>query len=394
MRTIFSRGRFFLLLAIGVTGPGMEPARAQTTDTEVTEKTVLSDDLWVSPRAGGMAGALSPVADAMDAPWYNPAGIGGIHRKKGWKSTIRLLEFPYMGVAFNDNARDLISDFKQPGAGSDPMVTSAVLDANQGKRQYARFSFVPAIVMGRFMATYIYDNQLAAVTRGAGTGQIALRQRATSGPGFGFSATDPKGRFYLGAFTASLDRQELAGDFTFNEVNDPELRKDAIRGKTTNYQGVTSNVGILWVMSPRGRPSLGIVARDVGDTVYTKRNGAGDDTRVVKENLAASFAVSPGLGKWGFFSFVLEADQLGDQDTALKKKLRTGMEFSVGSVFGAGSGFALQTGYNAAGASGGARVNIGLIGLHLSTWGEDVGIENNSVIERRASAVISINVAE
>ncbi|MEI6399197.1 MAG: hypothetical protein WCO71_10535, partial [Pseudomonadota bacterium] len=53
----------------------------------------------------------------------------------------------------------------------------------------------------------------------------------------------------------------------------------------------------------------------------------------------------------------------------------------------------LRVGGNDAGASYGAHLNVGLMGLEAESHAVDIGIDNERLIERRSSAVISINVA-
>ena len=358
------------------------------------EKTLLHDNLWTSARAAGTGGALAGLADGMDAPYYNPAGIGGLHTsKKESNKAIRFIGFPYGGVAVGENSVALNKEFSSTDeAGADPVVTRAVLDAHEGNRQYARFSLVPAFVVSRFMVAYIYDSQIAAIGLQDGSGLIRTAQMETSGLGAGFSATDPDGKFYIGAFAASLEKTTLQGDLSFNQIADPVTRKDVIKDAKKKYKGTAAHAGILWRIAKKAKPSLGLVVRNAGDSKYESSDPS-EDAMVVEEDVALALTISPQLGKWGFFSFSLEGDHLTDHKMAVKKKLKAGMEMTIGGLFGNSSGFGLRAGYNVAGASYGFHANLGLVGIALSSYAEDIGLENKQMVERRYVGVASVNVA-
>ncbi len=386
-----------LLLALSSTWAlAQDEDAAEKELKELKEKTVLSDDPWTSARAAGLGGALSGLADGIDAPYYNPAGIGGLHKdKKESGDFLRILYFPFplLGAAINDNSVALFSQFKsRENATTDPVITKAVLDANAGKRQYARNSVVPAFNMSRFFLGYVLDNQIAAVPYSDGSGLIQTHQRVSSGPAAGFSATDPNDTLYIGAFATSLSRTEIEGDLAFGDFVDPELRKTALSQNTKHYSGTASTAGMIWRITPKaGNPKLSMVARNIGDTTYKSSDGG--EPVVVKEDLSMAFTLSPRLGKWGYFSWTIEGSKLTDPATAVAKKAKTGLELTFGSLFGSSSIFGLRAGGNSAGASFGAHLNFGLLGFQAASYAEDIGTDNNRVIERRYLAMFGINVA-
>ena len=66
----------------------------------------------------------------------------------------------------------------------------------------------------------------------------------------------------------------------------------------------------------------------------------------------------------------------------------------VGGGFGSDAIFSIRTGVNDVGVSGGVALNLGLIQLELASLAQDIGLDNNRVLERRNVAVVSINVLE
>ena len=365
-------------------------AEAEPIDPEA--QTILSNDLWISTRGEAMSGALTGLADGTDAPLYNPAGIGGLHQTdKG--PFIRQLHFPLFGASANDNAIDLNNEFNKAGAVGSATVAKALVDANAGKRQFGRLSVLPNIVLSRMMLSYVFDTQFAAVSQGAETDQIGLRFRQVSGPGVGISASDSKGRFYLGLFAASVKRDEAYTVVDYATIADPDTRKKSLKESTHSYHGNPGSAGFIWVMSQEARPALSLAARDVGGTQYTSQDPEVASLRV-HQNFALAFSTSPQLGKWGYLNFAVEADRFHEADVTIDKKLRAGLELSFGHAYGNRSAVALRSGYSAAGAAFGLLVNIGLIGIQCSDQAVDVGAGNKRLIERRKSAIFSINVAE
>lgn len=355
-------------------------------------QTVLDRSFWISPRALGMGGAISPLADGIDAPYYNPAGIGGVQptKRQHW---ISALDFPYIGAGMNDNARELYGKLGSSGFGADPVIAEAALAANENKRQYLRASFVPKFGIGRTLIAYHQDIQMAAMNTGEPDNLIDTHYRVTSGPGVGFSATDKDQTFLLGLYGFLGSRKDTAGTFDWADINDPDRRKSTLNSNSTTYTGFVKQMGVSWRLAKTALPTLAIVARDAGDTEWKASKGSGEDY-VEKEEKIIGFSLSPQLGKWGYLNWVVEAGGLGDSDVAMTKKFRSGLEMAFGDRYGSDAAFALRAGVNNAGGSYGLGFNVGLINIQAANYAEDIGIANKRVIERRTVGIIRINVGE
>lgn len=142
-------------------------AAAAEEPSETSIKTVLDESPFISARAAGMGGALSTLADGIHAPFYNPAGIGGLYWERRKPPFIRQFHFPYVGMGANANATDLRKDFSAQGGANDKGVGEAIVDAHAGKRQYGRLSALFSMVFGRFTLIQAQDTQLAAFKNSA-----------------------------------------------------------------------------------------------------------------------------------------------------------------------------------------------------------------------------------
>lgn len=377
-----------------------------------TEKTILENRPWVSTRASAMGGALSTLSDGYDAPFYNPAGIGGLYLpySSGKMPLIRELNFPYFGASANANAKGLYDNLHANSGIQDSSIGSALVDAANGKRQYGRASALSNITVSRMTAAAFSDYQVAAVSKGSE--KIDLHYRSWSGSGLGTSVGDPKGRVFFGIFSHYSSIKDGEHELTYSQINDSSDRQEAIKSMATRYSGTGTNSGLIIRLSDKANTAIGISVKDLGGTSYNTGNSASkspadsaeDDasetsdelrekTLVIPEDVTLGFSISPSLGKDHYFTLISEAGRLTDGNIEIKKKVRIGMEISLWG-FGNFATTALRAGFNAGGASGGLCLNLGLLRMEASTEALDVGQDNRRLIERRYNAIVSINAAE
>lgn len=376
------------------------PVSAQADGLQENSQIVLDESPYVTTRAAGMGGALSTLAEGVDAPYYNPAGIGGLDLGNTKQPTVRHLNFPYIGASLNENASKIVRDPKS-SASPDESVSDGINNAITGKRQYGRGSAMMNIVVGHMMLLVSDDTQLAAFKEPSptdGQGQIAIGYREQTTTGLGFSMVNPKETFHLGLFSSYNTRKLFTGSFDYTELDSEPERHEVIASNSKSFHGVSTNLGILWIMSKRLRPALGIVLHDIGNTNYS--SGADDAVDpaqekfiAVKQNATVGFSISPQLGRFAIMNFIVEEQDIGNRDVAVNKKFHTGLEFTF---FGHGSEapIGIRTGYNLAGVSYGLNFNLGLIQVEVASSAQDIGIGNLHVVERRNSAVFSVNLRD
>lgn len=370
--------------------------------TEKDIKTVLDQSPFISVRAMGMAGAISTLADGIHAPYYNPAGIGGIHWGKDRPPMIRQFHFPYIGFGANENAQDLNQEFKDQEGAKDRAVGRAIVDAHNGERQFVRSSALLSFVVSRFMMVSFADLQFAGFRRDRseiepGDEQnISAAYRSQYGQGLGWSVTDSKGRFYLGAYSSYVTKEEFIGDFTYDQFVRKGDRKESLNPSINKYQGFASNIGMLWVLGGYGRPAISLVSKNVGSSKFELVNKSGeiqpDRIKIVDpENLTIGFSISPRVGRTGALNLIWEGHHLTEKEMSLNKKFRFAAELTLGG-FGSEGIFGLRAGHNFSGPSAGLSLNLGLVQLEAATHTEDIGIGNHRAVEKRNFFVFSTNV--
>ena len=392
-----------LLLAVAC-GSATKLALAQSVSASNKQVlTVIDPSPIASPRADAMSGAITPVADDLDAAFHNPAGIGGLgHDQASLKRAplVRKLYFPWITVGSNSNSVSLASEMKSKGATTDATVASAVLDANTGKRQYARVGASSGVVLGRTMCVPFTDMQVASTSRGPGTNILDTTYRSESGAGCGFSAQDSQSRLSLGYFGYQAQRSLTDGAIPYDDFTNASKAGQITKANTVKGSVVGHNAGLIWRLNTKASPTLGLSVINAGGAKFHTSSStassptfATNTTGLDHQDTRLAFGLQPRFGKSSGVNFVIEADRIDDQDVALIKKYRIGSELLIGG-FGSYATMAIRAGYSHAGPSGGIMINLGLIGLEASAYSTDVAADNHQVVERRAQTTLWINVAE
>jgi hypothetical protein len=380
---------WFVLMAI-VVGARLQAQTAEPLSFD--PRTGFDTSPWVSARAAAMGEAIGPIANGPEAPYYNPAAIGGLHYKQA-RPALNQLHFPYLGLAADGSSLSLNKKLREGQNLQDPAVAEELLRAYDGDHPYARMSLVPSIGFNRSVIALIYDVRATSTPHGAGSDAIDIAYRSQTGPLVGFSFASPKRDFYLGVSAAYLERMETQGSFPLASVNETKARKEAFRSLKRTYTGFPVHVGGIWSFAADWRPAISLVSRNVTGTRFTPRN----DTEAAykdREDTTLGLSVSPNLARWGMLNVVVEATELGWSDKPWEDKLRLGSELTIGNGFGSEAGLSFRLGYRMAGICYGLGVNVGLVSFQAASYTEDIGLAGERVVERRSVLNIAINLAE
>lgn len=377
---------FFIVIFL--TAACLSAATYATEDSD----TVLDPAPFATSRANAMGGALSTIANDLDAIYYNPAGLGGLGFDKSELKTpfIKSLVFPYSAVTLNDTANTVRKEFNAKGAQSDANAGSAILDANSGQRQYLRATFMPiGLLQGRTAILPTIDHQIAAVPVADSPGEVKLRYRTFSGVLLGTSVADYASRISIGISQSIGTIQETYGNFQYVDAVDVNARKEIYSANRKTYKAAATNIGMIIRPQRKLSPSFSVVARNMGNTKNRSSNSAYDPL-IFEEDLTAGASISPKYKKL-HFNAIIEASHLTQKQIPAVKKIHAGLEMLVGGDTGKAP-LGLRVGGTEAGVSYGAHVNLGLIGVEAESHATNIGLGGNRVIERRNSLVIFIDV--
>ena len=375
-------------------------------------QTVLDPSPFVSVRAAAMGGALSTLADGVHAPYYNPAGIGGLHWERQRPPRVRQVHFPYVGSGLNKNTQEINQSFQEAGGASDRAVGNAIVEANAGKRQYARASSLFTLGISRTLLMVYNDLQFSAFksSEASDDGSIKAHYRSVSGGGFGFSVVDRKERFYMGMFQSSDSRKEFKGNFEYLDVVNVGDRTKTLQESSFQSSKKLTNMWMLWILAKTGRPAVAVVVRDYDSTHILSKDekseivGKSEDELTeaeiamkeqltIRQDVTIGFSVSPRIGKRSSMNFLVEAQNIQNQQIAINKKYRAAWELNLGG-FGSEALFGLRAGVSVAGGSAGMSFNFGLLQFEAAVQSIDLGIGNEIVPEQRFLGVFSVNVLD
>lgn len=356
------------------------------------QDTVLDPAPFSTARANAMGGALSTIADDLDAIYYNPAGIGGLgfDQSESKAPLTRSLVFPYSAVTLNDSANEVRKDFYSNNAQSDAHAGAAIMDANSGKRQFMRATFMPVgILVGRTVIAQAIDHQIAAVPVTDSPGQVKLRYRTFSGLLVGTSVSDYANRIAWGISQSIGTIQETYGTFQYVDAVDVNARKEIFSENRRTYKAAATNVGLTIRPHKKFSPTFALVARNMGNAKNRSTNDAYDDL-IFDEDLTLGASISPKYKKLRM-NAAFEASHLTQKRIPAIKKIRAGLEVLVGGD-NSKTPFGLRLGGTEAGLSYGAHINLGLIGLEAESHATNIGLNGDRVIERRNSLILFVDV--
>lgn len=367
---------------------------AEAAADPVDLNTEMENAPFVSARAAGLGQALSPTATALDAFYYNPALIGGVHDKND-KPFLTHLYIPYIASEVSPGSNALLTERLTGSSLASDEVKEKLQDVWSNQNHYARGSVTPAVVFNRLMAAYTYSTRTAASLNNSDPANPTLHvaERTISGPMIGFSATAPKEEFYLGVSASFLTIKDAEADWTMADFAMRETRLATLKDGTERYEGMPIHIGSAYRFNHALKPAISLVVQDIGSTRYSPANKA-EDVREQKENATLGFSLSPMIKTLGQLNFVTEFTKLTDSSVKFADKLRLSSEFTVGDRFAADAGFSFRLGYTTAGMNYGAGMNLGILHAEIASFAEDIGIDKSKVIERRSVMNIGINIAD
>ncbi|MES2745985.1 MAG: hypothetical protein V4655_11190 [Bdellovibrionota bacterium] len=349
---------------------------------------------FLSARAAGLGETLSTTATALDAFYYNPALIGGVHDKTE-KPFLTHLYFPYLGMAAGDGGSSLVTERLQGTALSDDVMADKLSSTFSGSNPYGRISATPVVVFNRLMAGYTINKRVSAVLdeTDPAAPRLHLTETSASGPIVGFSATAPKEEFYLGVSVAFMQIEQTDASFTQAEFADAAVRKAAIKEGKDKFEGMPIHIGSAYRFKHSLKPAISFVMQDLGTTRYSRKDKS-LDPRLQKENALIGFSLSPKIQDWAMVNVTTEFANLTDSSVKFADKFRASTEFTMGERFGADAGFSARLGYTTAGMSYGLGMNLGILHAEIASLAEDIGIDDSKVIERKSVFNIGINIAD
>ncbi|MCB0377054.1 MAG: hypothetical protein KDD33_01050 [Bdellovibrionales bacterium] len=342
-------------------------------------------------RAVGMGNAFVAVADDNTAIFYNPAGLSQLQKgESNW----------FLKADLDPDFLDLMDEVDKAGNDKTNEVQQItdLLAKNYGKHYSLRLPSLGFLWARPSWGLAIIPTDLSIDMRidksvGPAINLVAIQDTTIAfTKNWKINKWKDKGAFSVGVtgkliYRMNVDELVSVANIALNDEVFNE--KNAKEGMTLD-----ADVGFLW-KGPweRWNPSAGIVIRNIGDYGYfSNLKLIGDQTGSPQRlNRVIDIGSSIELPDWWIWSSKLAFDirDMLHPNWNLMKGLHMGIEFQwkVFSWWRGGWRAGLNQGYPTLGFTG----EFGIFKLDLATYGEDVGIADQRIQNRRYMTTMSLD---
>lgn len=357
------------------------------------QDTILEESFMVSARASAMGEALGSLSSAKEASYYNPALINCTHTtynqsKQNNSQSICSFDFIYVGIKVNKNSYDIIKDMKAFNAFNDSTIAQTVLNAHDGKKQFARISLSPNVIIKNLMLAPVIDQQIAAVSLTESNTQIRLNYQQKTGIILGRSFLNIDNKLFGGISIYYAALKMLKGDYDYSTIDNYIEFLSVLNKSGKLYNGLATNLGLTWKVSERPSSFFSLIVKNFNNTTY-KTTG---ESYTIKQDITLSYATKINFDNMSTLNLGFDINKLEDTELSIDRKIKTGIEllYTINKRI-RGS---LNAGYNYSGLSYGCTLNIGMLGLQYANYWQNIGYKNEKIFERRFSYLLYINLIE
>lgn len=323
---------------------------------------------YTNARALGMGGALIGVTSDETSLYRNPANLGSI---RGYFGSLIDPELDGQG-SFTDIIR--ANSFTK-AVEVEEMATQ--LNRNPGEYYHAKAQFTPSYSTKNFGFGFIYRNELNAIVSETATTSMDTFYQNDMAAVFGVNQSLFGGVIKVGVSAKLINRIEVVSG-TLSTNGPFDLGTIAKEGTGLAYDaGITLQMPVSWV------PSLYVVAHDIGDTKFTLRDGlrarTASQPTMVKQSIDAAISLFPIHANQIRSIWTVEYRDVANsrEETGTKKRLHVGAELNFKDIF------FLRAGMNQNYYTGGIEISSEKFAWQISSYGEEIGTEDNPKEDRR-----------
>lgn len=315
---------------------------------------VVANNEWFefynNSRTLGMGGATVAITSDDTSLYRNPANLGSIRDIYG-----TVLDPEIEGTG-NLTAAQI--DIK------------AVMDSLSTKTNtyyHARQQLSPVLIRRNVGFGFIYKNEISAEISSADTTVMDTKYISDVGAVLGANLRLFDGILKLGISTKFMNRIEVQNT-ALSVAGPTDLPTIASEGTAISF-----DAGLLIQAPWTYLPTLGVVVRDVGDTIFDKKDGFRMRTTArpltVKQSMDAAIAFFPIHSNQVRSVWTLEYSDLTNSrnDTDSQKRAHLGIEFNTRDIF------FVRLGYNQRYITGGIEIASENVVWQISSYGEEVG---------------------
>lgn len=331
-------------------------------------------EAYNNTRSLGMGGASLAITSDETSLYRNPANLGSVRDVYG---TIIDPEIEASSsFVSNVTAKSVGKAFEIP-------EIISVLSPNPNTYYHAKTQLTPSLTMRNFGIGLIYRNEVSAEMDTTAT-NLDVKYQYDIGAIVGGSLRLFDGRIKIGATARLINRIEVVNSAL--PVSGPtDLATIGSEGTALAY-----DAGLLIQLPWTLIPTLGVMARDIGDTKFDKKDGlrlsANSRPADVKQSVDAAIGLFPIHGNQLRSVWTLEYSDIANSrnDTDNAKRIHFGTELNVRDLF------FFRAGYNQRYWTAGFEIASEKIQWQVSSYGEEVGTETSPKEDRRYSTKLSL----
>lgn len=324
-------------------------------------------EFYNNTRSLGMGGASVAVTSDDTSLYRNPANLGSVRDVYG-----TLLDPEIEGTS-NLTATQI--DIKS-------VMESLSTKNNTYYRSKAQIS--PVLVRRNVGFGFIYKNEISAEISSADTTVMDTKYINDAGAVFGANLRLFDGRIKIGAAAKFINRIEVQ-NAALPVAGPTDLQTIGSEGTAVAF-----DAGLLIQAPWTYIPTLGVVVRDIGDSVFDKKDGFRMRTTTrpatVKQSVDAAIAIFPIHSNQFRSVWTIEYSDITNSrnDTDSAKRAHVGIEFNTRDIF------FLRLGYNQRYATAGLEIASENIVWQISTYGEEIGTAAAPREDRRLNTKLAI----
>ncbi len=329
-----------------------------------------AESFYSGIRQMGMGGASIAVVDDETSLMSNPAGLGKLKEK-----IITVID---PEVEINVNTQPVLGTSVFTANNPQKLLDSLNNLPNKhyhSKAQVFPSAVVPNLGFGLF-GKYQTDAQVNSATN-----NFRLDYTNDFAAILGLSRRLYGGVLKVGANARFIDRTQIAKDMPSTSTG---LSLDATASEGL---GVASDIGILLAAPTVWLPTFSVVARDVGDTTFTRGKGFINQTTTrpdgVKSSVDVALALFPIFDRGTRSSFTVEYTNIGSKDEAIK-------HFHIGAEINVFDAVFLRAGMNQRYWTAGFEISHAHYQLQIASYGIDVGTSEVQQEDRRFDAKFAV----
>ncbi len=354
-------GCLFRALAFLILLPGLAQADAVNSEWYSTTRALSMGNV-------GIANADDPTT----AAFYNPAALARLK-----KPSVEIFNPQLQAGSGVFTLSETMADWaKHSSFGK----VEPLLKAEPGTPSSLGYALFPNLSAQNFSLGILLSNQTASYYDNR-VDAYYHKSRNLLIPSLGVSVSLLGGRMRLGVAgrAVQITSREM--------VKQGETPKVSAVDDTRAGFGIGLDSGVLLTLPWGGLPTLGFVARNIGDTafpmapMYTIGGSSSNRHHRVKMTYDAGFSVTPKGGKANQFTVAFDyRDILDATKTDMLRKFNAGLEF------GAGKMFYIRTGFSQGYFTAGFGINAQNGGLDFGTHGEELDARGfHGFLDRRWS---------